>query len=142
MNRHRFSTFAGVQGGFERLAITRDARLVAAWDGRSISVLDQSLGRELFTLRTDALVSALAFSPDGKRLAAACGDHTVKIWDVVAGQLVFTLRGHGGPVEGVAFSPDGNRLASGGAAADGEASEVKIWDATPLAEGAAAERGH
>jgi WD40 repeat protein len=134
-------TFAGVQGGFERLGITRDARLLAAWDGRSIYVWDHPSGRELCTLPTDALVRALAFSPDGTRVAAACGDHTVRIWDILTGQLVFTLRGHGGPVEGVAFSPDGHRLASGGAAAGGEGGEVRIWDATPLAESAAGQGG-
>jgi WD40 repeat protein len=71
----------------------------------------------------------MAFSPDGKRLATAATDATVKVWDAQTGQELLTLEGHGGKVNGVAFSPDGHRLASG--AADGT---VKIWDATPLPE--------
>ena len=66
----------------------------------------------------------MAFSPDGKRLASASLDKTVKVWDATTGQEILTLKGHTGGVLGVAFSPDGNRLASGGW--DGT---VKVWDA-------------
>ena len=37
---------------------------------------------------------ALAFSPDGTKLAAAGVDHTISVWDVSTGRLIHTLSGH------------------------------------------------
>ena len=70
------------------------------------------------------LVQAVAYSPDGKRLATASDDRTVKVWDAVSGQELLTLRGHSVRVRGVAYNPDGKRLAT--ASWDGTA---KVWDA-------------
>jgi WD40 repeat protein len=70
-------------------------------------------------------VLAVAFSPDGKRLASAGGDSAVKVWDAATGQEIATLRGHSGYVWSVVFSPDGKRLASGGG--HHAKGEVKIW---------------
>ena len=66
----------------------------------------------------------MVFSPDGKRLASANEDQTVKLWDAMTGQEILTLKGHTGDVLSVAFSPDGKRLAS--ASLDGT---IKLWDA-------------
>jgi WD40 repeat protein/serine/threonine protein kinase len=68
-------------------------------------------------------VRSVAFSRDGRILASAGNDGTVKIWDAATGRELRTLTGHTGAVLSVAFSPDGRMLAS--ASQDGN---VKLWD--------------
>jgi WD40 repeat protein len=68
-------------------------------------------------------VFSVSYSPDGRRLASASWDGTIKVWDVQSGVETATLRGHTQWVTAVCFSPDGKRLAS--ASYD---QTVKLWD--------------
>jgi WD40 repeat protein len=69
-------------------------------------------------------VYGLAFSPDGKRLASASHDMTVRIWDVDAQTELHTMTGHTGLTVAVAWSPDGSMVASGS-----YDTTVRVWDA-------------
>jgi WD40 repeat protein len=104
----------------------------------AVTVWETTGGREVFRFR--ALVTskldpsrqlplALAFSPDGRRLAAGELD-AIRLWDVATGKTVSTFHGGLASVFAIAFSPDGRQLAAallkeGGVAS---ANEIKIWD--------------
>jgi len=82
-------------------------------------------------------VYRLAFTPDGTRLATACGDNTIRLWNVASLQEVCELRGHDAYVHAVAFSPDGTWLAS----ASGDFT-VRVWDTVSPAERARQRDAH
>ncbi len=69
-------------------------------------------------------MSSVAFSSDGRSLASASADGTVRVWDVQSRELrTVPLSGHRDEVIGVAFSPDGEFVAS--ASWDATA---RLWD--------------
>ncbi|MFH0901974.1 MAG: protein kinase [Pseudomonadota bacterium] len=82
------------------------------------------LEREHLVWRRDlaAVLYGVAYSPDGRRLAAACQDGLVYLVDVTTA-AVHVLRGHHDQVMAVVFSPDGKRLA-----ATSTSGRIRIWD--------------
>jgi WD40 repeat protein len=68
-------------------------------------------------------INYLAYSPDGRQLASASDDRTIKLWHTASGKELGTLRGHAARVLGVAYSPDGRRIAS-----TGLDDTMRLWD--------------
>jgi WD40 repeat protein len=76
---------------------------------------DVPRGRQLRQFASDKTGTfALAFSPDGKRIAADTANTGIRLWDVAAGKEIRRLTGeHAGGGHGLAFSSDGKTLISG-----------------------------
>ncbi|MCA9125177.1 MAG: PD40 domain-containing protein [Planctomycetaceae bacterium] len=115
-------------GGARRVVFSPDGTRLAgvSSDPTVLGVWDAVTGQLRLTFAGHSgVISSMAFSPNGMRLATASRDETVKIWDATSGQETLTLKGHKAPIESVAFSPDGTRIA----VADWK--EVKVWDSRP-----------
>jgi WD40 repeat protein len=67
-------------------------------------------------------VNGVAFSSDGKLVASASWDKTVRLWNAASGQAHSTLEGHTDSVNAVAFSPDGKLVASAS-----EDKTIRLW---------------
>ncbi len=128
-----------VHGAIDAVAFSPDGRLLALGGYRRVWLLDVGTGSvEAARLRrparflpshtapsrlplallgpTSGPVTSLAFSPDGRLLAAGGGAAgqfgEIQLWDVAGRRLASTLRGHRDAVYSVAFSTDGRTLAA------------------------------
>jgi RNA polymerase sigma factor (sigma-70 family) len=106
-------------------------RMIRLWDvgkEKLLSELKQRLELNQEQVKRDEHLNgprALAFSPDGRHLATADADHSVRLLDVPAGKLFKVLERQDGMIFALRFSPDGKLLVAGNN--DGTA---KVWDAS------------
>ncbi len=140
--RSRESVAVAPTGGFAVVAFSPDGLWLARADtlGNTVTVTDALTGQVRHKLRCPRSVASLAYSPDGRRLAAGTGEFLhlewagdkklpvpgrVQVWDTATGKERFALDGPAEQVSSVAYSPDGRYVAAGDVAGG-----VRLWDAT------------
>jgi WD40 repeat protein len=96
---------------------------VSCGESSTVEIRDLDSGKRIAALPHPDMVSCLAWSPVGKRLAAACDDFRIYVWDADTGQSLAVLQGHQTEPVYVVFNHGGDLLAS--TAWDGT---LRLWD--------------
>ena len=120
----------GTSTGLANAAFSPTGRNLAVSAGNAVLLWDLASGQTLRCFgSTSTLSSSVAFSPDGRLLAAGSADGLVYLWDTATGTELIEQEGHRGPVQSVSFTRDGKTLISGGTD-----TTALVWDVAALLE--------
>ncbi|MER6831989.1 hypothetical protein ABT352_38785 [Streptosporangium sp. NPDC000563] len=127
-SRRETARLTGHKGTVASVAFMEDGKTLASGEDGTVRLWDVTSYQETYlTSRQDwvnAGVYSVAFTRDGKTLAAGGDDGTVRLWNVTTRRKRGNpLTGHEGQVYSVAFTWEGKTLASGG-----EDGTVRLWD--------------
>jgi WD40 repeat protein len=95
-------------------AVSRAGSHARVWDMQNCAEISRLKGH-------NSPVTAIAFSPDGLRIASGAGDGRVRVWDTRTGRQLAVFNCNDSNVSAVAFSPDGIRVVSC-------SMTVRVWD--------------
>jgi eukaryotic-like serine/threonine-protein kinase len=103
--------------GVYTVAFSPDGMTLASAGRGPISLWDTATGRRLVAFDSADFISGLAFTPDGKRLAASSvdvfgGERGVRVWDLEMGRGILELRGLATPAGNVCIAPTVDRVAA------------------------------
>lgn len=114
----KFNKLAQIGGtATERIVTASDDFTMYLWEpSRSSKPLCRMTGHQ-------KLVNHVSFSPDGRYIASASFDNSIKIWDGRDGKFIATFRGHVAPVYQCAWSSDCRLLVS-----SSKDTTLKVWD--------------
>jgi WD40 repeat protein len=109
----RRGTFSAHKGYVFAMRMSRDGRFLATGgsaDDKTVALWDPVLFQLKRRIEAKVIVRALAFSPDGKRLAVGGNKKRVDVYGTRTGKRLETIRGLPGTPSALAFAPDGKRL--------------------------------
>ncbi|MGZ6005649.1 MAG: N,N-dimethylformamidase beta subunit family domain-containing protein, partial [Candidatus Saccharimonadales bacterium] len=112
--------FASPVSGF---VFSKDGNTLASISNNSIRLWDVTSGNPRLTLPKSDFVIDMAFSPDGKSLAAVGQDSRITVWNSQSGSITQVITSRQNGVNTIAFSPDSEILAIGG-----RDSQIALWN--------------
>ena len=128
--RRMLYQFRGSVHNVNSVAYDPSGNLIALVGANRIELINVKTGKELrnFNLGNSTSwfeqATALAFSPEGKRIAVGTNEGHLRIFDTLTGRKLLELAGHSSEIRTVAYRPDGLQIISGS-----NDSTTRIWDA-------------